>query len=135
MSSTSPPSSTPAGWYADPYAYGTLRWFDGATWTPNVAPAPASALPPAPRVGAAPSDPVHWLVPTGRSGQSIVAGYVALFATVIWPLGPVALCLGLWALSTSRRTGTHGRGRAVFAIVVGALATLATLAWLVIAIT
>ncbi|MDQ1601658.1 MAG: hypothetical protein QOD68_3132 [Actinomycetota bacterium] len=36
------------------------------------------------RAGATPGDPVHWLVPTGRSGRSIAAGYVALFAMVVW---------------------------------------------------
>jgi hypothetical protein len=66
---------------------------------------------------------VHWLVPTGRSWQSIAAGYVAIFAMFIWILGPVALGLGLWALRTAARDGSHGRGRAVFAVVVGVLAT------------
>ncbi len=68
------------------------------------------------------------MLPTGRTWQSIAAGYVALFALVIWPLGPVALGLGLWALQVSGRTGSHGRGRAVFAIVVGVLASMAMLA-------
>ena len=49
---------------------------------------------------------------------------MALFATVVWVLGPVALWLGISALRTSSRTGVHGRGRAWFGIVVGALATL-----------
>jgi hypothetical protein len=70
---------------------------------------------------------VHWLVPTGRSWQSIAAGYLALLATVAWFLGPVALGLGIWALRIAGRTRTHGRGRAVFAVVVGALSTLALL--------
>jgi hypothetical protein len=85
---------------------------------------PPAARPAEPRFGADPRDPVHWLLPTGRSWQSIVAGYVALFALVIWPLGPVALGFGVWALRRGR-LGGHGRGRAVFAIVVGALATAA----------
>jgi hypothetical protein len=122
--SASTPSAPPAGWYADPYASGALRYFDGAAWTPHTAPGPAAATAAAPRVGATPGDPVHWLVPTGRSGQSIAAGYVALFAIVVWILGPVALWLGISALRTSSRTGVHGRGRAWFGIVVGVLATL-----------
>jgi hypothetical protein len=71
---------------------------------------------------------VHWLLPTGRSWQSIVAGYVGLFALLIWPLGPFAIWFGLWALRKGS-TGGHGRGRAVFAVVVGAAAT-ALLAYL-----
>jgi hypothetical protein len=138
MSSYLPPSSDP-GWYNDPQAPGTLRYFDGASWTPHVAPAPVAvgtvvASPPAAYpawvpaqpagIGADPSDPVHWLLPTGRTWQSIAAGYVALFAWVLWFLGPVALGLGIWALMESRKTGAHGRGRAIFAIIVGGLATL-----------
>lgn len=126
--SASTPSAAPAGWYADPYASGALRYFDGAYWTPHVAPGPAAATAIAPRAGASPDDPLHWLVPTGRSAQSIAAGYVALFATVVWVLGPVAIWLGISALRTSNRTGVHGRGRAWFGIVVGALATLLMLA-------
>jgi hypothetical protein len=130
--SASTPSAAPAGWYADPYGSGALRYFDGAYWTPHVAPGPGAAVAnTVPRTGATPADPVHWLVPTGRSGQSIAAGYVALFATVVWVLGPVALWLGISALRTSNRTGVHGRGRAWFGIVVGALATLLMVATLV----
>ncbi|MET8147381.1 hypothetical protein ACIBSW_25730 [Actinoplanes sp. NPDC049668] len=62
-------------------------------------------------------------MPTGRSWQSIAAGYVALFAIVLWFLGPVALGLGIWALAKASRGHGHGRGRAVFAVVVGVLAT------------
>lgn len=78
-----------------------------------------------------PADVAHWLAPIGRSWQAVAAGYVALVAIVIWPLGPVALGLGLWALRRAAKEGTHGRGRAVFAVVVGVLATLLLTAVLV----
>jgi hypothetical protein len=116
-------STPPAGWYPDPATPGTIRYFDGRAWTPHVGPAPQAAA----GVGAHPSDPLHWLVPTGRTGQSIAAGYVAIFAMFIWVLGPVALGLGVWALRRSGTTGGHGRGRAWFAVVVGVLTTLAAL--------
>jgi hypothetical protein len=99
------------------------------SWTHHVAGQPAafgSGYPPAqPQLGAEPTDPLHWIVPLGRTWQSIAAGYVALFATVVWFLGPVALGLGVWALRASRRSGGRGRGRAVFAIIVGALSSVA----------
>ncbi len=124
MSSSAP---APAGWYADPQAPQlNLRYFDGQQWTGAVALRQDTAV----RLGAEPDDAVHWLLPTGRTWQSIAAGYVALFATVLWFLGPVALGLGIWALSASSRTGAHGRGRAVFAIVVGGLASIALVAFL-----
>lgn len=68
--------------------------------------------------GRGPSDVLHWLVPTGRSWQSIVAGYVGLLAWLVWPLAPFAIGLGAWALVRAQ-SGGHGRGRAVFAILTG----------------
>lgn len=146
MTSTTP--APPAGWYPDSLP-GRLRWFDGATWSADTMPAPGPdaegaaqeraarfAVPvPAtqallahpqarPAVGATPSDPVHWLLPTGRSGVSIAAGYVALFAMFVWVLGPVALLLGVLAVRAGARGG-NGKGRAWFAVVVGVLSTLA----------
>ncbi|GAB3854219.1 hypothetical protein ACFPIJ_61230 [Dactylosporangium cerinum] len=76
-----------------------------------------------PAYGSSPATLVHWVVPSGRSWQSITAGYVALFAIFIWPLGPVALGLGAWAFARARHGG-HGRGRATFAVIVGAVTTL-----------
>jgi hypothetical protein len=77
-----------------------------------------------PAFGESPASAAHWLLPTGRSWQAIAAGYVALFAIVIWPLGPVALGLGIWALRQASKQRSHGRGRAVFAVAVGILTTV-----------
>ena len=140
-------STPPPGWYHDPQTPSMTRYFDGTTWTEHVAhvgtqtfaaaPAAFGAPPWAPqpaRLGAEPTDPVHWLIPTGRTWQSIAAGYVALFAIVVWFLGPIALGLGVWALKASQQGGAHGRGRAIFGIVVGALSTLAFVAVLLAAL-
>ena len=70
-----------------------------------------------------PTDVVHWMLPVGRSWQSITAGYVGLLSLAIWVLGPVAIWLGIWAIQKAS-TGGHGRGRAIFAIVTGTLGTL-----------
>lgn len=70
--------------------------------------------------GSSPTDAMHWIVPVGRSWQSIVAGYLGLVALVVWPLAPFAIGLGIWALVRARQGG-HGRGRAVFALVCGTL--------------
>lgn len=82
--------------------------------TDGYAPRPSASL------GAGPSDAMHWILPVGRSWQSVVAGYVGLVALLVFPLAPVAIGFGVWAL-VKARTGGHGRGRAVFAIVAGVI--------------
>jgi len=78
--------------------------------------------------GQSPATAAHWMLPTGRSWQSIASGYVALFAIVIWPLGPIALALGIWALVRAAQQGSHGRGRSIFAIIVGVLTSIILIA-------
>jgi hypothetical protein len=73
------------------------------------------------------------LFPIGRSGWAIAAGYVGLFATVIFPLAPIAIVLGALAVRDIRRNPKkHGMGRAVFAIAVGALWVIGGLTAIVI---
>lgn len=62
--STSTPTSTQPGWYADPESPGQLRWFDGEAWSPftkegtgDTAPASVPAAVPQQRAGA-PAAPV-----------------------------------------------------------------------------
>lgn len=135
-------TGVPAGWYRDPQATSPrLRYWNGASWTEHVAP-PAGAHPPdgghadawrtpLPSVsqgsvagsGENPSDVVHWLLPTGRSWQSIAAGYLGLVSLVVFILGPAAVVLGILGLRAADRQGSHGRGRSIFGIVTGCLGT------------
>ena len=115
--------STPAGWYDDRATPGVLRWFDGAGWTSHTAPLapapPTTSWPPAPVGDVRGSDEaLHWILPVGRSWQSVVAGYLGLVALFVWVLGPVAILLGILGLRQAR-TGGRGSGRAWFAIVAG----------------
>ena len=75
---------------------------------------------------------MRMLLPVGRTGLSMAAGYVGLGALLIFPLAPVAIVLGVLAVrDIQRRPGTHGMGRAIFAIVVGALVSLVVAAVLI----
>lgn len=68
------------------------------------------------------------LLPVGRSGWAIAAGYLGLFGLVILP-APLALIVSIIAIrdiQKSKKTGKrkHGMGRAVFGLVVGSAGTL-----------
>ncbi|MBN2577492.1 MAG: hypothetical protein JXB10_00685 [Pirellulales bacterium] len=64
------------------------------------------------------------LLPVGRSGWAIAAGYAGLFAVVVFP-APLALLLGIVAVAhLKKRSDLHGWGRAIFGLVMGGLFTL-----------
>jgi len=75
-----------------------------------------------PRMG---DDPLlRWVLPVGRSGWAIAAGYLALFSVLLIP-APFALATGIVAIVVIRRNPSkHGMGRAIFGIVMGALGTV-----------
>ncbi len=120
--------AVPPGWYPDPWSMAPLRYFDGSQWTSSLwqqPPPVAGGLDPT-------SASTRMLLPVGRTPLAIVAGYVAFLSILLVP-APVSLVLGVCALAQlRRRPGAYGRGRAIFAIVMGALFTVA-LAGVVIA--
>jgi hypothetical protein len=124
---TAPVPPPPPGWYADPGSPGRLRWWDGAAWSEATSPAVASPGVPSGDENAV----LHWVVPTGRSGLAIAAGYAGLFALVIFP-APLALLLGVLALRDISRHGKKGKGRAWFGLVTGAVGTALLLAALAV---
>ena len=65
------------------------------------------------------------LLPVGRSGWAIAAGYLGLFALVIIP-APLALIVSIIAIVDIRKSAhsgkkKHGMGRAIFGLVVGTI--------------
>ena len=67
------------------------------------------------------------MVPIGRTPLSLFAGYFALFAPLILP-APLVLIVGIWTLKNLKKhPGKLGRGRAIFAIVMGGVFTAALL--------
>lgn len=73
------------------------------------------------------------LLPVGRSGWAIAAGYLGLVSVLVLP-APFALLCGVLALRQIRRDPkAHGTGRAVFGVVMGGLFTALPLALLGVA--
>ena len=118
-----------------------LGWREGlANWTPlrelylQAAAAPAAPPPvsqPVRRTGQpqrlGDDAGMRMLLPVGRSGWAIAAGYLGLFCLIIFP-APIALVISIiaiWDIRRSKRTDQpkHGMGRAIFGLVMGFLGT------------
>ena len=96
----------------DPYAPPDL---------PPAVPAPASG-----RLGD--DAGMRLLLPVGRSGLAIAAGYLGLFSLVLGP-APLSLLISILAIRDIRKSrGTarpkHGMGRAIFGLVMGIAGTI-----------
>ena len=67
---------------------------------------------------------MRMLMPVGRSGWAIAAGYFGLLSFIVFP-APIALILGAVAVwDLKKHPHLHGWGRALFGLIMGALGTL-----------
>ena len=67
---------------------------------------------------------LQYVIPINTSGLAIAAGYVGLISVLCLP-APFALLLGILALRHLKKNPKlHGKGRAIFAIVMGGLFTV-----------
>jgi len=80
--------------------------------------------------GSAPFEPlgqnaaIRMLIPVGRSGWAIAAGYFGLFSILFFP-APLAVIFAIVAiLDIKRHPEKHGMGRAIFGLVMGCLFSL-----------
>ena len=68
---------------------------------------------------------VRMLLPVGRSGWAIAAGYLGLVSVLLVP-APLALVCALLAIrDIKRHPDRHGMGRAIFGLIMGLLFTVA----------
>ena len=126
-SAASPGSPSP-GWYSDPWGASPRRYWDGAAWTAYTDSVSAYQV----STTTAKEDPLRMVLPIGRSGWAIVAGYLGLFS-VLFVFAPFALLAGVLGLrEIKRKPELMGAGRAWFGIVMGGLFS-ALYGWLIIA--
>ncbi|WP_314475146.1 DUF2510 domain-containing protein [uncultured Microbacterium sp.] len=120
MSDLTTPSSTPAGWYAEP-GTGHLRWWDGMAWGPYQTPAPAQ---PVVHVTARP-------IGNGMAVAALVLGIWGFMTTWIpffigLALGGIpdilAIVFGILGIARARQIGGKGIPLAVVGLVLGSLA-------------
>ena len=76
------------------------------------------------------------LLPVGRSGWAIAAGYLGLFSFIIFP-APLALIVSIIAIwdiqkSNGAMTQKHGMGRALFGLIAGLVGTFFFVMFLVV---
>ncbi len=65
------------------------------------------------------AEALKYIIPIGRSGIAIAAGYIGLFSILLIP-APISFVFGLWALSDLKKHPEKiGKGRAYFAIIMG----------------
>lgn len=74
---------------------------------------------------------MRMLLPVGRSGWAIAAGYLGLLSVLAVP-GPFALLFGILAIREMKQhPERHGMGRAIFGIIMGVLGTCLLIAMVV----
>ena len=67
------------------------------------------------------------LLPVGRSGWAIAAGYLGIFSLILFP-APVSLLISIIAIIDIRKSQSsehpmHGMGRAIFGLLMGIIGT------------
>jgi len=122
----------PVGEYPEPYllnlaSRGRVHPHD-LFWRPGMpAAAPAYTVAPFERYFRAPTRgelaTLRWVLPVGRSAWAMAAGYLGIFS-ILLVFGPLAVGAGILGLrQIGREPYLLGRGRAIFGIVAGSLAT------------
>ena len=82
-----------------------------------------------------PDPALSLIVPIGATPMSIAASYLGLFSLIcFWPLGPIALVVGILAIREIKNDPKQKKGGTVRSIVGMVLGTLGTVALIIFAI-
>ncbi|HZL37906.1 MAG TPA: DUF4339 domain-containing protein [Tepidisphaeraceae bacterium] len=103
---------------------------------PMIAPPPVGVAPAT--IGYYAAAPVAWgppnlgadagmrmLLPVGRSGWAIAAGYLGLLSLLLVPAPFALICSIIAIVDMKRHPEKHGMGRVVFGLIMGSLGTIA----------
>lgn len=94
---------------------------DNQSQTPQIS---ISQLPPSQPPAQAFDPALKYVIPIGRSGLAIAAGYVGLFSIILLP-APLAVVLGIMALvDIKNHPDKLGKGRAWFGIIAGTIGSI-----------
>ena len=79
------------------------------------------------------------LIPVGRTGWAIAAGYLGLFSVLLLP-APISIIVSIIAMRDLKRRNKsknkrYGMGRAVFGLIMGILGTVALIVGVALAAT
>jgi hypothetical protein len=115
-------SSEMAGWQP---AGQTAGVFPAGATPP---PVPIAYASPAPYMGPQQSlgqnAGARWLLPVGRSGWAIAAGYLGLLSFILFPAPLALICSIVAILDMRKHPDRHGMGRAIFGLIMGVLGTI-----------
>ncbi len=74
---------------------------------------------------------IRMLLPVGRSGLAIAAGYLGFFSVLLFP-APIALLISILAIfDIKKNEEKHGMGRAVFGLIMGSIFTLGLILFII----
>jgi hypothetical protein len=130
------------------FSLSDLAWHEGMTgWEPlgSLYPSPSTPPPlPPPIVANKEQHPedslgMRLLLPVGRSGWAIAAGYLGLFSIIIFP-APICLLVSIIAIRDIQKNKSsehpkHGMGRAIFGLVMSIPGMLVLAGWLIASLT
>ncbi len=130
--------TTPAGWYPDPTAPGTERYWDGTAWTDHSRPISVAppAPPPAPPSPYSSPAPVGSAAATGKKPDNYLVWTILATVLCCLPIGAVGIYFStqvdkLWAEGDVVGAESRSRSARTLAIVAAAVTLVGVVGWVV----